>query len=398
MHVKLGIICLLVLLLPLQSVLAGGGCTFSNTCSGATNITCSTNYSMSNSSCTIATECCGCWANCTGSCDACSSPPEHHDDCNTTAMGISCFIEGTFCGSPENTQWGRFCATNTGSHTFNYNSVNCSGGGVSLQVGLYDQGITCASTDQSNMQFCNGSLTGSTSVSANLVAGQCYILVFDGNAGAECTWTFSVICPIFPVVLKSFTAEKTSDRTISLFWETESEQDSKEFTITRRYDDLQRESGKSWDEEMNDREVTVLPAVPSKAQGDHGASYSLMDNAVNLPGQYTYELYQHDFDGTNHYMGVAEVFVGTPAASSIVSAYYAAASEAVRVEYSVNDRLPVVATLYDIGGKQVGTDYLGMIEPGFHTMQFDAGKLQPGIYLIDLKIGGKSERRKVLVR
>jgi hypothetical protein len=144
--------------------------------------------------------------------------------------------------------------------------------------------------------------------------------------------------------------------------------------------------------------MTTLPPVPSKAQGDHGAAYSLMDNAVNLPGQYTYELYQHDFDGTNHYMGVAEVFVGTPSASSIVAAYYSAAAQAIQVEYSVHDRLPVVASLYDIGGKQVGASFLGAIEPGFHKMQFDSKQLTPGIYLIDIKMGGKSERRKVFVR
>jgi hypothetical protein len=351
---------------------------------------------MSNSSCTIASECEGCWTG--GACDACSSPPEHHDDCNTTVMGISCFIEGTFCGSPENTQWARFCAPSTGTYTFGYSGIVCSGGGVSLQVGLYNAGITCASTDQADMEFCNGSLTGSTSVNANLTAGQCYILVFDGNAGAVCTWNFSLTCPILPVVLASFTADKTGDRAITLTWETAAEQDSKEFVITRRYDDLQRDGGKSWDEEMNERIVTHFPAIPSRAQGSTGTTYTLTDHQVLLPGSYSYELYQRDHDGTNHYMGLTEVFVGSPAASAIFTAYYSAPAAAFVIDYSTHERQPVLASLYDITGHRVASHFLGAVEPGFHTTTFATQDLKPGIYLLDLKIGNHSERRKLLLR
>lgn len=398
MHAFIRYLCLLILCLSSTAAFAGGGCTFGDACSGASSVTCGTIYNMSNSSCGIASECCGCWSSCSGSCNACSSPPEHHDDCNTTVMGISCFIEGSFCGSPENSQWGRICAATSGTYTFNFSNISCSGGGASLQAGVYDQGITCATTDQSAMQFCDGAMSSNTSFNLSLTAGQCYYIVFDGNAGAVCTWTFSVTCPILPVVLATFGAEHTGGQTIRLHWETTYERDSKEFAVVRYYDDLLRESGKTWDEEMNEREVRELPLVPSRGQGEEGASYVLDDRDVDRPGQYTYRLYQHDLDGTNYFLGQSVVLVGAPETNAITNAYFSSIGEAFVFDFSVSERLPVLASLHDITGKQVASEFMGAMEPGYHSGRLSTAQLSPGIYLLDLKIGNKAFRKKLLLQ
>jgi hypothetical protein len=381
------------------STRAGGGCTFSNSCGSATSLSCGTNYSMSNSSCDIVSQCCGCWAGgCAGTCAVCDNPPAHFDDCQSTVMGISCFIEGTFCGSPENTQWARLCAPTTGTYTFNYNSISCTGGGTSLQVGLYDAGITCATTDQAAMQFCNGSLTGSTSINASLTAGQCYLLVFDGNAGAVCTWSFNIVCPPLPVVLASFYGEFQDNRSIQLRWETTNEQNSKEFVVVRYYDDLEWDYSLSLDEQMNQRERSELSPVPSSAGGEQGATYSITDFGANRIGQYSYELYQYDLDGTRHFLGQSEVYVGSPSKPALLNAYYSSTQQHFIVDFQTHQVLPAMVEMFDLSGKLVYSEFLGEMPAGYHTARVSGQSLPKGIYLLNLKIGSKAYRQKLLLR
>jgi hypothetical protein len=313
-------------------------------------------------------------------------------------MGISCFISGTFCGSPENTQWARFCPTTTGTYDFNFTSISCSGGGASLQFAIYNAGITCANNEESNNMDCDGAMTGSTTLSYPLVAGQCYLMVFDGNAGATCTWSFGITCLPLVAELESFNASFVSDRTIRLDWLTNQERDSKEFFLRRRYDDLTRDASKSADEQYNDALWSILGPVAVRGNASQGASYQLLDEGVDRPGIYQYELFERELNGNQHLLGKTEVYVNTPEESAITAAYYNSITNMYNVEFDVRTPSPIAYSVYSSDGKTVDEQFLGEKPAGHHTIVMDLDDLKSGVYVMDLRIGGKSFQRKMLVK
>lgn len=392
---------LLIFILMASRLHAGGGCTFSDNCSSATTITCGSTTAMSNSSCAVNPDCCGCGFVCASptTCDICGGTlPAHNEDCQASAMGMLCFIEGTFCGSPENTQWARFCPVSSGTYAFNFTSISCSGGGASLQFGIYNAGINCTNNDQTTLLDCNGGFVGTTTVNYALTGGSCYLMVFDGNAGAVCTWSFGITCLPLAAELATFSGNFVSDRTIRLDWTTSTEDNCKEFYIIRRYDDMTRESGRSLDEQMNMREVTNLGPIQPKGGVDKGASYTLFDDQASLPGAYSYELYERETDGSSHYHGMTQVYVNTPEQSAITSTYYNSINDIYMVEFEVMEPSPIQFTLYSSDGKIAEQQYIGEKPAGHHQIALQLKDLSSGIYVMDLRIGGKSFQKKVLVK
>ncbi|OFY64374.1 MAG: hypothetical protein A3H98_03880 [Bacteroidetes bacterium RIFCSPLOWO2_02_FULL_36_8] len=134
----------------------------------------------------------------------------------------SCTQNDPLCGTVENTSYSRICipATYVGScaPTFSVTGISCAGGGASLQWVLYPSTTTCANMLTSNPDGagsiipCENGRTTNYSATPTMTAGSCYILMFDGNAKAVCSWTFNMTAPT-PVA--SFTSSASTACTVA---------------------------------------------------------------------------------------------------------------------------------------------------------------------------------------
>ena len=60
-------------------------------------------------------------------------------------------------------------------------------------------------------------------------------------------------------------------------------------------------------------------------------------------------------------------------------------------------KICVYLFLYDISGRLVETLLEGLIQPGIHTVKWDAGDFPSGVYFVKLETGNHFKTNKVLL-
>lgn len=210
--------------------------------------------------------------------------PAEYEDCQFAIKGALCEVSTCTCwGSMENNIWSQFCAPATGTFVFEVTNVVCSGGGSSLQFFIAptpSDGFS--SVCDLSAVYCDKGSTGDQSHSVDLTSGQCYTLMFDGNAGAACTWDFNINCSYaLGIIMLDYGVELSDvNNTATVYWEVTDENNVDYYSIERSSDGVNFESiGK------------VLP----KNDPDKRLNYSFVDsNPIN--GTSYYRLKEIDID------------------------------------------------------------------------------------------------------
>lgn len=370
----------------------GGGCGPADNCGSASSLSAGTLYSFGNSGCDAIADCEDCFtsSNCA---NICGCVPCANEDCNSTVMGKICSIEGSFCGSPENTSWGEFCPTQSGDYDFTVSNISCTGGGASLQFGIYAGGVTCGNNNQSNLLDCSGGTTTPLTYTHTLTAGQCYLIFFDGNAGATCTWDFFITPPPLPVKLQAFEAE-VDGHEVHLEWQTSEIVEGSDFHFTRRFDNLVRKEGDSPDEEYAKLGVEALDHLPVTSA--KAGNYAFTDKSITQAGLYFYELYQSLPSGSNRYLGTIETYVDVQGKDQVLNAYYGPGKDQFTLEFQLTQLGVSTLDLYDINGTKVKTEVLGRMDKGFYRKTISLAGLRQGVYLFNLRHAGVSMPGKII--
>lgn len=121
----------------------------------------------------------------------------YYQDCSytTNSDGSLCTTSSCTCwGSNEKTIYAQFCPEIDGEYDFNVTNISCSGGTSALQFQIMSGASTNNSICDLTSIHCNSGTTSNTSFSLNLLAGECYTILFDGGAAANCTWDFNIEC------------------------------------------------------------------------------------------------------------------------------------------------------------------------------------------------------------
>ena len=191
----------------------------------------------------------------------------------------------TVWSSNENLVWYTYTHPATGRFSVAVDDMSCTGGAASAQLGLFrnlgtEQNPTCDLSTTQGMG-CSVGVGGVELVINNLPAGN-YILVVDGNAGAQCAWTFKdrLGGNLLPVKWISFEGSMASDnQSIVLDWVTEKEENNTGFHVQRSLDGIDFEN------------INFVAA--------HGANvYEYKDYAYPRAAVIYYRLNQLDIDGT----------------------------------------------------------------------------------------------------
>lgn len=179
-----------------------------------------------------------------------------------------------------------------------------------------------------------------------------------------------------PVELGRFTAEAVNGD-VHLRWKTESESNNYGFQIFRNNQKIAFVAGKG---------TTVEPQ-----------NYSYLDAGVSR-GNYHYELFQIDFDGTKATIGNLNVVVMNSPTEFILSQNHPNPFNATtKITYSIPVKGMVSIKLYNILGKEIETLLHEEKEAGVYSIDFDASHLVNGIYFYRMEASGFSQVRKFLL-
>jgi predicted outer membrane repeat protein len=116
--------------------------------------------------------------------------------------------------------------------------------------------------------------------------------------------------------------------------------------------------------------------------------YAFVDANVHL-GDYSYRIKQTDKNGSSTYSSSLEVNVGlAPKAFSLSQNYPNPFNPTTTIQFSIAKLSIVNLKVYDLLGREVETLANGAMDPGVHTVQFDASKFSSGAYFYRLDAVG----------
>ncbi len=268
-------------------------------------------------------------------------------------------VNSVFCGSIENNSWYQFTALST-TESFSITSVlNCTAG---IQAEVYDvtYDVNGCCTGFTSMSNCyNPASTALGTVTATgLTIGQDYMLMIDGNGGANCDFTISnwTGINILPVTMVNYTGV-AFDSYNHLKWATSSEQENDYFTIEKSFDGIN---------------YTKVGTVKGNGNSSVRIDYEFKDYDVNHAVVY-YRLTQTDFNGETKKVGDLQI---TREIANL-DVYPNPFSESFTIDYSDLKTGSYELTI---------TNLLGQSYSEYFTIDSKTGKFSPS-NLSDLKDG-----------
>jgi hypothetical protein len=185
-----------------------------------------------------------------------------------------------------------------------------------------------------------------------------------------------------PVELISFQANCIDSKGVAVTWSTASEHNSANFTVEKSRD------GINW---------FVLSEVEGAGNSTSILNYEIVD-ADNANGTMYYRLTQFDFDGASETFNIASVNCGSDNTSQGLKVYPNPSSDEFYIEYNnttSEEQLELIIS--DLNGNTIYLENKNC-EKGSNTFQLKNLTVAPGIYFIEVRIGGTISRVKHSIR
>ncbi|HSP86893.1 MAG TPA: T9SS type A sorting domain-containing protein, partial [Ignavibacteriaceae bacterium] len=180
---------------------------------------------------------------------------------------------------------------------------------------------------------------------------------------------------VVPVELTSFTAAQNGIKVI-LNWITGSETNNHGFEIEKR--ELRNGQETVWEK---------IAFVEGNGTTAEQVNYSFVDDNLEA-GIFNYRLKQIDFDGTVFYSSVLEVDINLPTAFALNQNFPNPFNPSTNISFSLAIDSKVVIKVFNILGQEVVSLVNGKFSKGIHSITFDAGKLNSGVYLYKIEAEG----------
>lgn len=333
--------------------------------------------------------------------DACTNPTMMSADVDYTVSSTNCtFTMGSddptpaslYCaGSVENTNWFSFTTDGSGSNAVvDINGVSCTPGyavqtgpfsysiyGASGQFGIMTgtcggafssvAGVPCASL--STAQTYNASLPNTTPTT--------YYFVWDGNGGAECTYTISVsnILPL-PIKLSKFDVFEYKS-SVYLNWITETEVNNDYFTIERSTDLKNYE---------------IIEVVKGNGNSNTKINYNIVDKNPKIGTSY-YRLKQTDYDGNFEYFEPVAVTIKNKLEDVVV--YPNPVTGNSFLTFNSTQETTQTISIYDIASRVVYEKQYA-VKRGENKLMLETTNLTKGMYFVRLADGAEGVNIKFI--
>ncbi len=187
-----------------------------------------------------------------------------------------------------------------------------------------------------------------------------------------------VVGPGVPVELVSFNAD-VNENDVTLSWITATELNNSGFEVQR--------SGESevWEK---------IGFISGNGTTTEIHNYSFNDNNLE-DGSYAYRLKQVNLDGTFEFSKVIFVEVVIPLEFELEQNYPNPFNPSTTIKFSIPEGNEVSLKIYNSLGQEIRTLVNRFMEAGVHTVNFDAVKLNSGMYFYRLEAGKFSQVRKM---
>jgi hypothetical protein len=224
-----------------------------------------------------------------------------------------------------------------------------------------------------------------------LTVGQTYYLLIDGWAGDVCDYLIAIngaTTPL-PVTFGRLFADADGSE-VNLVWETQNEFNNRGFFVERGHAFESNEPNAiHWEE-------AGFVAGMGTLESAHTYHF---EETLQFDGRpWYYRLRQVDFDGKSSYSEAVAVSEELPTRHSFVGLYPNPASSSFRLEYLIgDDRSQAIFEIYSLTGEQVRSHVLDGNGQGYHATDISVTDMVEGIYLYNLRIGGKIFPGKITV-
>jgi hypothetical protein len=175
---------------------------------------------------------------------------------------------------------------------------------------------------------------------------------------------------IVPVELTSFTATG-NEGSVELSWITATETNNQGFEVQR----------------SNGSDFETIAFVEGHGTTTESQAYSYSDRSVN-DGSYSYRLKQIDFNGTFEYSNVIEVDVSALREFALDQNYPNPFNPSTKISFRLAVDSKVSLKVFNILGQEVATLINTNLVAGAHDVNFDASKLNSGVYLYRIEATG----------
>jgi len=201
------------------------------------------------------------------------------------------------------------------------------------------------------------------------------------NAGDTYVETDIINSPPLPVELSSFSASIKNGKVL-LKWRTETEVNNYGFEV-------QKSEDRSQESEWN-----AIGFVTGNGNSNSPKDYSFLDDNITAR-KLSYRLKQIDTDGNFEYSKTIEIDLGSPGKFELSQNYPNPFNPATTISFSLPESGNVRLMVYNLLGEQIADLINEVKEAGIHTINFDASKLNSGIYIYRIEFGGYAQSRKM---
>jgi hypothetical protein len=320
-----------------------------------------------------------------------------HPDLNP-AVCSSCICQdgdgdpgtNTVWASNENMVWYTF---NHPGGEFNVavDNMSCVGGASTAQLGVFSnsgtaQDPSCNLAAETGYGCAVG--VGQVQLSIPVLPAGEYILVVDGNAGAQCVWEFyeTIGGDPLPIQLIEFNARFNEDtKNVDLNWKSAEEENFAGFTVERSTD-----------------AVDFFPIDFVEGVGSEPGStntYSYEDASYPRVDVLYYRLRLDDLDGSFKYTNVKAVSPNIEATgiSVLYDVYPNPTTNTLYVPFQTVKEDEVSAVIYDMSGRVVKEIVQGeKYQQGYHILEADVNDLAQGVYVIRFTAGNLAEMQRFI--
>jgi Secretion system C-terminal sorting domain len=262
-----------------------------------------------------------------------------------------------------------------GSSAFSFNTTYLifvkytinTGGADECKLWVFDTGVPIDEASAGTPEVTNNSTNGQDIINAIAMrqGSQAYSAIMDGIR-VSTTWDNLV-----PVELTSFTATALNN-SVALNWSTATETNNSGF-------ELQRKDGPN--------DFTEIGFIPGFGTTAENKSYSFVDGNL-ATGNYTYRLKQIDFDGTFSYSNEVDVVISSPAQFELAQNFPNPFNPSTKINFNLAVDSKVSLKVFNIVGQEVATLINSNLVAGVNSINFDASKLNSGVYLYRLEATG----------
>ncbi len=253
---------------------------------------------------------------------------------------------------------------------------------VGLDIGTLTQIGVWATTDGGTTwsDFNGGTMLTTYQIRALQFKGTNQPTLYAGCSSTPGSGVYEYTFPAVPVELTSFTAS-VDGNSVLLKWSTATETNNRGFNI-------ERSSGTgNW---------ATINFVPGNGTTTETSNYNYVDNTVST-GKYTYRLKQIDFDGSSQYSPEVNADVVYANSFTLSQNYPNPFNPSTTINYTLPSNNYVTLKIFNVLGEEVATlvnEYKGQ---GSHSVQFNASRLNSGVYYYTITAGSFHQTKKMML-